>query len=134
VRTATEIGTVITLAHELQHFSEYGRNRAVWDTNTFIRETTLSKPWDLPSEREARIGSKRVAEGLFGRDAVPRFAETRIVAGDDPQKWECFLTLSASETLNFHQETNRLIEALRGSLKGPDALVEAREREHRMEK
>ena len=65
---------------------------------------------------------------------MARFAETRIVAGDDPQKWEFFLTLSASETLNFHEETYRLIEALRGSLKGPDSLVEAREREHRMEK
>jgi hypothetical protein len=49
------------------------------------------------------IASKRVAEGLFGRDAVARVAETRIVAGDDPQRWEFFLTLSASETLNFHE-------------------------------
>lgn len=93
---ATAIGNLITLAHELQHFSQYGRNRAV-------RETTLSKPWYLPSEREAMIASKRVAEGLFGRDAVARFAETRIVAGDDPQRWEFFLTLSASETLNFDE-------------------------------
>jgi hypothetical protein len=131
---ATEIGTVTTLAHELQHFSQYGRDRAVWDANTVVRETPLSKPWDLPSEREAMIASKRVAEVLFDKEAVARFAETRIVAGDDPQKWEFFLTLSASETHNFQEETYRLIEALRGSLKGPDSLVEAREREHRMEK
>jgi hypothetical protein len=80
------------------------------------------------------IASKRVAEGRFGREAVARFAETRIVAGDDPQKWEFFLTLSASETLNFHEEPYRLVGALRGSPKGPDSLVEARKREHRMEK
>ena len=49
---------------------------------------------------------------------MARFAETRIVAGDDPQKWEFFLTLSASETLNFDEENHRLIEAPRGSLKG----------------
>ena len=64
---------------------------------------------------------------------MARFAETGIVAGD-PQKCEFFLTLSASETLNFHEELYRLIGALRGSPKGPDALVEARKPEHRMER
>ena len=70
----------------MQHFLQYGRNRTVWDTNTVFRTTTLSKPWDLPSEREAMIASKRVAEVLFDKDAIARFAEARIVAGDDPQK------------------------------------------------
>jgi hypothetical protein len=79
------------------------------------------------------IASKRVAEGPFGRDAVARFAETRIVAGD-PQKCEFFLARSASETLNFHEEPYRLIGALPWSPMGPDSLVEAREREHCMEK
>lgn len=41
-------GTVITLAHELQHFSQYGRNRAVWDTNTFIPETTFVQTMGSP--------------------------------------------------------------------------------------
>jgi hypothetical protein len=79
------------------------------------------------------IASKRVAEGRFGREAVARFAETRIVAGD-PQKCEFFLARSASETLNFHEAPYRLIGALRWSPMGPDSLVEAREPEHRMEK
>jgi hypothetical protein len=131
---ATDIGTAITLAHELQHFSRYGKGRAFWDANTVLREWSLSKPWDLPSEREAMIASKRVAEVLFDQDAVARFAEARIVAGDDPQKWEFFLNLSSSEIYNLEEETARLIKALRGSLKGPDSLVEARDRELRLEK
>jgi hypothetical protein len=131
---ATDIGTAITLAHELQHFSQYSKGRALWDANSVLREKSLFKPCDLPSEREAMIASKRVAEVLFDQDAVARFAEARVVDGDDPQKWEFFLNLSSSAIYNLEEETARLIKALRGSLKGTDSLVEARDREHRLEK
>jgi hypothetical protein len=127
---ATDIGTVITLAHELQHFVQHGNDRKVWDANSRLREKFQSMPWRLPCEREAMISSKRVAEVLFGKELVAKFAEARIAEGESPQKWEFFSILSVSETCSLREETEKLIEALRGSCKGPDSLVEARERDH----
>src|SRR5713226_337826 len=63
--TSTLPDTVITLAHELQHFVQFGFMRKVWRANTFIYNVlrdgppTTIKAWDLPLEIDTMAVSKR---------------------------------------------------------------------------
>ena len=65
-----ELSLTMTLAHELQHFIQYGSDRTTWAFNTLTnlrREVIepLGIIWpDIPIEREARIVAKRAAQAL----------------------------------------------------------------------
>jgi hypothetical protein len=102
-RTTSSIpGTVITLAHELQHFVQFGFFRKVWRANTFIYNLlrdgppTEIKAWDLPLEMDAMAVSKRVSELVLGEAVIKTYADAQIALGNDPGKWKFFATLSAS--------------------------------------
>lgn len=78
-----DIGLTMTLAHELQHFVQYGCSRRLWAANTLIpnlpREVIarLQLTWcDLPHEYEARLVSKRVAEAPSAQRLPPATSRT----------------------------------------------------------
>src|SRR5271155_4716300 len=73
-------GFVTTYAHELQHFIQHGTMPRLHSVNDVLyhnlrRLEPSSIVTDVPSEREANIVSKRVAEKICGVEDVRRFAE-----------------------------------------------------------
>jgi len=121
--TETDIGTVITFAHELQHFVQYGWTRKIANANTILYHNLLSfepaldaKPWDIPSEREAMIVSKRIAQAILGADRVQEFTEAQIRARRDPAKWEFFGQLTADTQYDLLKGTDTLVRKYRDQL------------------
>jgi hypothetical protein len=91
-------GCVTTYAHELQHFVQYRQtpkllagNNILWKKMKPLEPTAIAT--DVPSEREANIVSKQVAEKVCGVDAVRTFAEEQIrrmreaSAFDEENRW-----------------------------------------------
>jgi len=85
-----ETALIMTFAHELQHFVQYGLKRQLWAVSGLIRrlpkevqeKEQLNWP-DIPHEREARIVAKRIGVRLCGEDAVNRYIDRMI---DEAQK------------------------------------------------
>src|SRR5438046_1286133 len=83
---STEVGLVMTFAHELQHFVQYGRQREIWLANTAImmnfprRVLKLAgvKIFHIPIELEARITSRRITTKLCGEGMASAYIDTRI--------------------------------------------------------
>lgn len=74
------VGRVMTFAHELQHFVQYGFNRDLWIRSELFRG--LLPSFEIPTEREARIVSKCIAEDLCGLEAVKQYVERKINAAE----------------------------------------------------
>jgi hypothetical protein len=102
-------GCAITYAHELRHVIQHGLYPRLLEINRTLRRELPdfkadASEADLPTEADANIVSKRVAELVCGVDAVRKFAEDRVVAmraaGADAQKakWEFFLKTPSSKT------------------------------------
>ena len=110
------VGFVLTLAHELQHVTQYRRSRKLLAASALLYHnlkrtldpsTTLTAI-DIPHEQEANIVSKRIAERICSADAVKRYAEEQIkqftelsFAGEEDAAserigWEFFKTSDAS--------------------------------------
>ncbi|MGD0631772.1 MAG: hypothetical protein ABR987_20770 [Terracidiphilus sp.] len=70
------VGRVMTFAHELQHFCQYGFNRTLWAECKLF--WGLLPAYEIPTEREARIVSKHIAEELCSPDAVNQYISRRI--------------------------------------------------------
>lgn len=107
---AAPIGMVITFAHELQHFIQYGHHYQAWKSQRCIQHVAAPKlhnprPWDFPAEHEAQLVSKRVAEQIVGAKEVRQYAQERINADDDAEKWQFFLGLDATSDFDFLQQT-----------------------------
>jgi hypothetical protein len=121
----------MTLAHELQHAVQYGRNRTVWAYNTLV--TNLPNEWiqalklqwrDIPIEREARIVAKRACEKLMGRGATAAYIEDRLKSGTvgrDIEDWRFIQSIDtdSESAYDTSAETGRLfrhIESTRNEL------------------
>src|SRR6202020_1026015 len=112
---AGDIALTMTLAHELQHFTQHADHTRLWAANSLVPNlhktaiAALGLRWcDVPHEREARIVSKRTAEDLFGPDAVLRHIDARIanpVTEQDGIDWKCIRELSASSPYDLAHET-----------------------------
>jgi hypothetical protein len=115
-----EVGMAMTLAHELQHFVQHESALRLWAANTVAIHTlthVLTKPeieslrlrqCDIPIEQEARIVSKRIAQGLFREDVVRGYIDARIddhVTDQDAADWECVRDLDASARYDLASET-----------------------------
>lgn len=103
-------GAVITFAHELQHFVQYGGDLKVWLANKFIERIAVSnpmnlQPWNFPMEHEAQLVSKRVAEIVLGKDEVQTYVEKQIADENDAQKWIFFRGLNSSGSFDLLKET-----------------------------
>lgn len=113
------VGTVITFAHELQHFVQYGFDRKVWYANKHLHDFSCRHgeelpTWSFPDEYEAQLASKCVAESILGKDKVQGYAQQQIELNRDPGKWEFFRNL---EPLDLLQRTIPWVQERREVLK-----------------
>lgn len=118
---ADKTGFVTTYAHELQHFVQHGTTPRLWAANNVLygdlkRLEPSSIATDVPSEREANIVSKRVAEIVCGVEEVKKFAEERVnfmsQSGeyDERARWVFFRDVPSSIEYDYLADTRRLVE------------------------
>jgi len=121
-------GTVITLAHELQHFMQFGFSYKVWTTNSAIRQIRTevdsnSLPWSLPAEYEAVLASRKVSEAVLGKDTVICYAEQQKEAAQhknewsESEKWSFFLGLDPLESFDLLEQTKSWVNEYKDTLK-----------------
>jgi len=130
---SSEVGLTMTFAHELRHFIQRSKMRHVWAAKNLILSLihsldptvirALALTWcDIPTEREARIISKRIAQDLLGEEAVGEYINERIanpVTADDGADWVCVRDLSTSAPYDLAAETQKLfrrMKAFRGQV------------------
>jgi hypothetical protein len=120
---ADQTGMIMTFAHELQHFVQYGFSRKLWAENLLlprlplhaIEGTGLNWP-DVPTECEARIIAKRIAVKLCGSEAVRRYIESRTAQSLDPKviaDWRFIQELDHAMPYDVASETRRIFQRLR---------------------
>ena len=116
---SNDIGLTMTLAHELQHFIQHGTVRSLWAVNSVAFHTLMHlerdefealglRACDIPTEREARIVAKQIAERLFGVEAVRSYIEDRKserVTTQDAMDWDCIQGLDSSTPYDLATET-----------------------------
>ena len=121
-------GLVLTYAHELQHFVQYGTLPRLHHVNGIlywnlksVEPTAIAT--DVPNERDANIVSKRVAEIVCGSDAVQEFANTQInkmmqLAGEyrERDRWIFFRDVSSTAPYDWVSDTLRLVEKYNGQI------------------
>ncbi len=115
-----EVGLTMTLAHELQHAIQHARVPKLWAANSLVHRldmVALGLTWaDIPTEREARIISKRVAECFFGEQRVREHIERKIadrITEDDVADWQFIRTLTPSSSVDLVSSTQLLFERLK---------------------
>ena len=118
-----EVGLTMSLAHELHHAIQHSRNRRLWAANSLIDDlergiiSALGLTWtDIPTEVEARIKAKHVAESLVGKRRVRQYINKRIAERTteaDVADWQFIRTLTASSSVDLIVGTRLLFERLR---------------------
>jgi hypothetical protein len=119
----SEVGLIMTFAHELQHFIQYGSKRKLWAEGQLIPRLpkelveSIGLNWpDIPHEREARIVEKRVAVKLCGTEAVKEYTDQRIEDGSSVQEvedWQFRQQLDPSSPYDLEGETRLVFQRLR---------------------
>ena len=117
----SDIGTVITFGHGLQHFLQYGSQYKAWRASQFIANIAApklvnSRPWSFPHEHQAQLVAKRVAETVLGPANVQSYAKEQAAHRGDREKWLFFLSVDASKAYNLTEETNIWVEEYRAEL------------------
>jgi hypothetical protein len=120
---ANEVGLVMTLAHELQHAIQHANMRKLWAVNGLIQNLdrkiidVLKLTWaDIPTEREARIVSKRTAVHLVGVQRVEEYLDEKIAERTteaDAADWLFVRRLTPSGSVDLDAETKQLLGRLR---------------------
>lgn len=130
---------VMTFAHELQHFVQYGKNRHLWAASAILMsiqepnfyQTTNIKWPDIPIELEARIVAKRTGQRLCGAEAVNEYIEAMIVRAvtpDDADDWRFLRNLAADQPFDLLAQSKLVFQRLRPYRKViEDTLQSARE-------
>jgi hypothetical protein len=120
---ADETALIMTFAHELQHFVQYGLKRRLWAESRLIQKLPkeiqvkeqLNWP-DLPHEREARIEAKRVGVSLLGPDEVGQYIARRIsenVSVEDVEDWRFSQEVDSSEPYDLSNGIRRIFQRLK---------------------
>lgn len=117
-----EVGLTMTLAHEFQHFIQYGCHRRAWAANSLAanlsRETfqALGFTWaDIATEHEARLVSKRAAEQLFGHQRVQEFIEIRAsqpANSADADDWAFVKAIDVTAPFDLEAETRQMYQRI----------------------
>jgi hypothetical protein len=137
---SSDIGLAMTFAHELQHYVQYSTMLKIWAESVLIRNLlatfddklikSLGLKWsDIPTEREARAVSKRIAELLFGNAAVRKFIDMKIaerVTEDDAADWQFVQDLNTATPYVLEEETRRMFWRLKEYRLQFQALLEER--------
>lgn len=100
----TDIGLVLTLAHELQHCHQHQHQYAYWFLERHVRTISsqsgvprIEGYLDLPSERDAIRKSKEIAEAIFGSEPVAAFIQSQIQlesSTENQARWSFLLSSS----------------------------------------
>jgi len=97
---------------------QYGFSYKAWWAEGLVRE--VGEPldqWRFPSEHEAQLVSKKVAEEVFGGDVIRDYAEKQIQEKNDPEKWKFFLGLDPKESFDLLEQTKPWANEYREALK-----------------
>jgi len=135
VRNSTSLdptGCTSTLAHELEHIAQHCQSHSMMRANNLLYDNVIIMSggsdftvFDIPTERDANIVSKRVAETICGPEAVMRFTDERIqyfaqlarsgddAAGRERTRWEGFRNISPEAGYDWIEATKVLIERFR---------------------
>jgi len=119
--------TVITFAHELRHFMQYGFNNKAFLANKCLDRIRIVKdsksfPWSLPAEYEAVLTSKKVSEMVLGKDAVLGYAQDCRAGAqqkedsNESEKWRFFLGLDPEESFDLLEITKLWVNKFRQEL------------------
>lgn len=120
-------GLVECYAHELQHLVQRGKTPRLHNVSGVLYQrlkglepaTTVV---DIPTEREANIVSKRVAERICGVEAVHTFAETQVRLMHDlgeieqRDRWIFFRDTPSSTPFDLLEATNPLVQKYKSVL------------------
>jgi hypothetical protein len=118
----SEDSLTMTVAHELQHFIQYGFNRSIWAWNTVV--TNLPMPtidalgltWrDIPIEHEARIVAKQASEAILGRETTAKYIEYRKsqrLTNKDAADWEFIQRIDTTQAYGCVVQTQALFRRL----------------------
>jgi hypothetical protein len=112
-----EASLTTTLAHELQHFIQYGSDCAMWawsfvlfKCNGLIDAEKLS--WrHIPTEQEARIIAKRVSQRVLGDERTDQYIElrrTKATKPRDAEDWQFIQTIDTSQPYDVAHETRAI--------------------------
>lgn len=115
------VGFVTAYAHELQHFIQYGRTPKLWEVNRnlYVSIGELDRnviPSEIPTERDADITAKRVAEKVCGVEATNQFAERQIQSMENcgvavqKARWVFFRNVPSTTRYDLLQETLPFID------------------------
>jgi hypothetical protein len=74
-------------------------------------------PWSFPSEYEAQLVSKKVANLVLGADLVFDYAEKHVRENNDSEKWEFFKGLDPKESFDLIERINPWVNKYREVLK-----------------
>lgn len=115
---ATGVGLTMTLAHEIQHFCQYGSQRKLWAANTLLSNlpkmaSVRITPWELPFEQDARIASKSAAEHLCGKEIVREYIDTKVgdAFGESERgDWRFVQQLTTPLPYDLFVETRRTLQ------------------------
>lgn len=121
------VGFITAYAHELQHFVQYGRTPKLWDVNRNLYNRIGAFepnmiPSEIPSERDADIAAKRVAEQVCSVEETNQFAERQIQlmencgAAAQKARWVFFQNVPSSTNYDLLEETLPFIERYQGRI------------------
>jgi hypothetical protein len=124
---ADQVGRVMTFAHELKHFVQYGFNRNLWAKSRLF--WGILPAYEIPAEREARIWAKRIAVKLcddnrvnqyiaqkidYAERLIPEGTEDRKAIQDEIEDWRFVQRLDTSISYDLEAGTSsafhRLVE------------------------
>lgn len=119
---ADETGVIMTFAHELQHFIQYGHERTLWAANSLLPDlpndvvSTVGLRWfDIPVEREARSTAKRIAVLLCGANMVTQYIDRKInenVTTEDVEDWRLIQDLNPAIPYDLEDATRLIFQRL----------------------
>jgi hypothetical protein len=120
----SDVGLVMTFAHELQHVRQYRTQRRFWEINSAVFQhfSPMVLAWakvtafNIPIELDARIVANRIAEKLCKSEDVSAYIEERIskaVNAGDLENWKFIRQLDASRPFDLQTETAQLFEKLK---------------------
>jgi hypothetical protein len=110
---------VMTFAHELQHFCQFGRTPSLWVDNDRLKCHRTLKLYEIPVERDARVVAKRVAEGLCGADVVREYTRQKISdarrrkAVDEVRDWRWIEKRDSAESYSLQSETKMAVRKMK---------------------
>jgi hypothetical protein len=113
---------IMTFAHELQHFLQHEENRTLWAASAVLShlekdfyESSGLKMFQIPTETEARIVAKRVAETICGTEDVDDYIESRIsenATPEDVEDWRFVRDLVTDRAFNLSVESKQVFRRL----------------------